>query len=125
MAQTHNFKLVTVPVVIALLVFAAAQLGAASGVAGVWECVSITPDGDEMHTTLTVTESDGKLNATIKGDDGEWTVSGVKFDGKALTFTVARDNDYAVTMNLDGDKMEGTWSGGGDSGKVTATRHKA
>ena len=110
---------------LALLALATVPLAAASAAAGVWDCVSLTPDGDEMHSTLTVTESGGKVNAALKSDDGEWTVSKVKFEGKVLTFTVSRDNDYIVTLTVDGDKMEGNWSGGGDSGKVTATRHKA
>ena len=108
-----------------LMVFAAAGLAAASEVVGVWECVSITPDGDEMHTTLTVTEANGKLSATLKSEEGEWTISNVKFEGKVLSFTAAQDAEYNVTLKVDGDKMDGQWSGGGDSGKVTATRHKA
>ena len=109
---------------ITLFTLAAAGLAAASAVAGTWDAVSLTPDGDQMHVTLTITESDGKLSATLTDDEGEWRVSNLKFDGKVLSFTVSREGDYNVSMNLNGDKMEGTWSGQGDSGKVTATRHK-
>ena len=126
MARTQNYSFVRyVIAALALLVLTAAWLPAASAVAGVWECISVTPDGDEMHSTLTLTDSDGKLSATLVSDDGDWKVSDLKFDGKVLSFTVSRDADYTVSLKVEGDKMEGTWSGGGDSGKVTATRRKA
>jgi len=125
MIRSQNYSLVRcLLVVLALLALATAAL-AANSVAGAWECVSVTPDGDELHTTLTVTEADGKLDAKLVGDDGEWTVSKVKFENNVLTFTVTRDADYEVTMNLDGDKMDGKWAGNGISGKISATRHKA
>ncbi|HLM98591.1 MAG TPA: hypothetical protein VK335_04880 [Bryobacteraceae bacterium] len=110
---------------LALMAMATAGLAAGNSVAGAWECVSVTPDGDELHTTLTVTEADGKLNAKLVGDDGEWTVSKVKFENNVLSFTVTRDADYEVTMTVDGDKMDGKWAGNGISGKISATRHKA
>lgn len=109
----------------ALLALATPALAAGSAVAGSWECVSVTPDGDELHTMLTVIEADGKFSATLKDDDGEWTVSKVKFENNVLSFTVTRDADYEVTMNLDGDKMDGKWAGNGIGGKISATRHKA
>jgi hypothetical protein len=114
-----------VVVALALLALATAGLAAANAVAGAWECVSVTPDGDELHTTLTVTEADGKLNAKLVGDDGEWTLSKVKFANNVLSFTVTRDADYEVSMTVDGDKMDGKWAGNGISGKISATRHKA
>lgn len=110
---------------VALVVLTAAAMAADNPVVGTWECVSLTPDGDELHSTLTVTEADGKLAATLVGDDGDWTVSKVKFEDKVLSFTVTRDADYEITMNLNGDKLDGKWSGGGMEGKMTATRRKA
>ena len=110
---------------LAVLALATPALAAGSAVAGSWECVSVTPDGDELHTMLTVIEADGKFSATLKDDDGEWTVSKVKFENSVLSFTVTRDADYEVTMNLDGDKMDGKWAGNGIGGKISATRHKA
>jgi hypothetical protein len=126
MSQTQNYRAVRYFIAaLTLLMLAATGLAAASAVAGTWDAVSLTPDGDEMHVTLTITESDGKLSATLTDDQGEWRVSNLKFDGKVLSFTASREGDYNVSMNVNGDKMEGTWSGGGDSGKVTATRHRA
>jgi len=125
MIQKRNYRVF--PCVIAALACLSLPTAglAANPVAGAWECVSITPDGDELHTTLTVIEADGKITATLKGDDGEWTVSKVKFENNVLSFTVTRDADYDVTMNLDGDKLDGKWAGNGISGKISATRHKA
>lgn len=126
MSQPQNYSAVRYFIAaITLFTLAAAGLAAASAVAGTWDVVSLTPDGDEMHGTLTLTESDGKLSATFVADDGDWKVSNVKFEDNVLSFTVSRDDAYNVSLKVNGDKMEGTWSGQGDSGKVTATRHKA
>jgi len=125
MIRNQNYVVRYAVLAFALLALATPAMAAGSAVAGSWECVSITPDGDELHTMLTVMEADGKLSATLKDDDGEWTVSKVKFENNVLTFTVTRDADYEVTMNLNGDKMDGKWAGNGMDGKISATRHKA
>jgi uncharacterized cupredoxin-like copper-binding protein len=125
MIRNQNYLARYAVLALALLALATPVLAAGSAVAGSWECISITPDGDELHTMLTVTEADGKLSATIKDDDGESTVSKVKFENNVLTFTVTRDADYEVTLNIDGDKMDGKWAGNGIGGKISATRHKA
>ena len=125
MTRNQNHWVRYAVLALTLLALATAALAAGSAVAGSWECVSITPDGDEMHTMLTVIEADGKLSGTLKDDDGEWTVSKLKFENNVLRFTVTRDADYEVTMNLDGDKMDGKWAGNGIGGKISATRHKA
>jgi hypothetical protein len=125
MIRDQNYMVRYAVLALTLFALATAALAAGSAVAGSWECVSITPDGDEMHTMLTVIEADGKLSATLKDDDGEWTVSKLKFEKNVLTFTVTRDADYEVTLNLDGDKMDGKWAGNGIGGKISATRHKA
>jgi hypothetical protein len=126
MIQKRNYRMfLCVIAALASLALPTAGLAAGSAVTGSWECVSITPDGDELHTTLTVTEADGKLNATLKGDDGEWALSKVKFENNVLSFTVTRDADYEITLTLDGDKMDGKWAGNGIGGKMSATRHQA
>ena len=126
MIQKQNYRVFLCAIAaLAFVALPTAGLAAGNAVAGAWDCVSVTPDGDELHNTLTVTEADGKLNATLKGDDGEWALSKVKFENNVLSFTVTRDADYEVTMNLDGDKMDGKWAGNGISGKISATRHKA
>jgi len=125
MIRAHHYRAVPyIAAALLLLSFTAAGL-AADGVSGRWDCVSTTGDGDEIHTILTVTEGDGKINATLKDDDGEWIVSKLKFENNVLSFTVTRDADYDVIMNVNGDKMDGKWSGNGMDGKITATRHKA
>ena len=126
MIQNRNYRAFLV--VIAALAFLAlptAGLAAGNPVTGAWDCVSVTPDGDELHNTLTVTEADGKLDAKLVGEDGEWAASKVKFENNILTFTVTRDADYEITMTLDGDKLDGKWAGNGIGGKISATRHKA
>src|SRR5579872_6864656 len=52
--MTRNQNYMVRYAVLALTLFALTTpvLAAASAVAGAWECVSITPDGDELHTML-------------------------------------------------------------------------
>jgi glutamine cyclotransferase len=127
MTQTRKHPTLRYTVaVLALMTLAAAWLAAAPAVVGTWECVSTTPDDADLHWTLTVTESDGKLSATATGETGDSNLNDVTFDGKVLSFTATLDSGtYTVKVNVAGDKMEGTWSGAGDSGKVTGSRKKS
>lgn len=108
------------------MALATAELGAASPVAGSWVCVSTNPDSDDLHWTLTVNELDGKLNASLVMENGDdWKLTKLKFDGKVLSFIATLESeDYTVTLNVDGDKMEGKWAGGGENGKITGGRQK-
>ena len=90
------------------MALATVGLATAPSVVGSWECIS--PDGDDMHTTLTVTELEGKLAGTLTGGEGDWKISNLKFDGKVFSFAATRDYDeYTVILNFDGDKVEGKW----------------
>jgi hypothetical protein len=127
MTKIETYRLIRYSVpAFALIALATVGLAAAPSVVGSWECVSMTPDGDDMHTTLTVTDLQGKRAGTLTGGEGDWKISNLKFDGKVFSFTATRDYDeYTVILNFDGYRMEGKWLGGGDAGKVTATRRKS
>ena len=84
---------------------------------------SVTPEGDKIPWNLTITYAAGKYSATLGSDQGESPAKDFKVDGDTVTFTSAYEGeDYEIKLHLDGDKLSGTWSGGGDSGTATGAR---
>lgn len=106
-----------------LLVVLAAVLLAASPVAGTWKMIATPDSGDESSWTLVVKEEGGKLTGTLSGEMGDYTLSDVKFENDTLSCKVTIDYDeFSVTAKVSGSKLEGTFKGGGMSGKLSATR---
>jgi hypothetical protein len=110
-----------------LTLLCAALLGAwsmawaqsADTLAGKWKMVSVTPDGNNIDWTLSVTNSDGKYAATVVGADGEAPVKDLRVDGNKVHFrTPYQGEEYDIDLKLEGNKLSGTWSGNGDSGQT-------
>ena len=82
-------------------------------VLGKWEMVAMM-DGQEIPTTLTILEKDGKLEASFVGMDGsEGKVEEIKLEGDQLTAQVGVDFqglELKITFNgtVDGDEINGT-----------------
>jgi hypothetical protein len=94
-----------------------------TSVAGVWKMTSETPDGDSLPWNLTIKQQDGKWAATSGTDQGETAVKDFTVTGNKIHFKAPyQDQDYDIDLTLTGDKLEGTWSGGSDSGKTSGTR---
>jgi hypothetical protein len=92
---------------------------------GTWDIVAQTPQG-EMTSVLTLTKAEGALKAEFALEGVTRTVRNEKVEGGVLTMQVMYDGVYYdVEAKLDGDTMEGTWSGGGNSGTLKATRRPA
>jgi hypothetical protein len=92
---------------------------------GTWDIVAQTPQG-EMTAVLTLTRAEGALKAEIELGGVPRTVRNEKVTDGVLTMQVMYDGTYYnVEAKLDEDTMEGTWSGGGDSGTLKATRQPA
>jgi hypothetical protein len=105
------------------ILLAAAFLMAAAKPLGTWECSASTPSGDERKWTLTVKELDGKLVGTAGGEGAEVPIEDAKFENDTLTFKVTLDTGaYEVTLKIDGDKLDGSWKGGGESGTVKGSK---
>ena len=89
---------------------------------GKWSMTS-EANGDSLNWTLILKEADGKLSASLASEQGEMPVKEVSYSGGILKFKAPyEDNDYDVELTLVADKLEGTWSGNGDSGKTTGTK---
>lgn len=110
---------------VVLLTVSAALLLAAKPPVGTWECVSAVPGGGsgEMTWTLNLREVDGKLVGTAGNDQGEVSIDDPKFDDDTLTFSVSLDSGtYEVSLKVDGDKLDGSWKGGGETGSIKGTK---
>jgi hypothetical protein len=112
------------------LVFCIATLFAAiSGFAqdhkalmGKWNMISET-DGDPVNWTLVLKDDGGKLTGTLTSPDGEALAKDFSYDGGVIKFKAPyNDQDYDIELKLVGDKLDGTWSGDGNSGKTSGTK---
>ena len=91
--------------------------------AGDWKMTSLTPDGDPISWKLSLKQQDGKWVGTMASDQGEAAVKDLTVNGTKLHFTAPYDGeDYAEDLDLQGEKLVGTWSGNGNSGKTTGER---
>jgi hypothetical protein len=105
------------------ILLSAAILSAAGKPLGSWECTSSTPGGSEMKWTLTVKEVDGKLVGTAGSEDGEIQIEDAKFENDTLSFKVNHDSgSYEVILKVDGDKLDGNWKGGGETGSIKGAK---
>jgi hypothetical protein len=96
----------------------------AKALVGVWKMTSVTPDGDSIPWTLRVKDDDGKLAVFITREDGnEEPVKNLDIAEGKIRFKVPyQGEDYDINLTMDGDKLVGTWSGNGDSGKTSGQR---
>ena len=108
----------------AALLAAAPHAAAADAVKamGTWDAVVTTPNGD-MPSVITVKEAEGALKAEIEIEGAKRTVTDEKLEGKLLRMKVQYEGGiYDVEATIDGDTLEGTWQGGGNSGTLKAKR---
>ncbi len=97
-----------------------------SQLTGKWNMISTSPDGDEIPWTLSITNDDGKYNATVEGNAGLSPAKDFKVDGtKVHLRTTYQDQDYDIDLKLEENKLTGTWSGNGDSGPTKGTKAAA
>jgi hypothetical protein len=104
---------------------AAAQAGqpvTLESYAGVWEGAAQTPDGDvSLRATFTI--QDGKLGGVIESSMGPIpVVASTLADGK-LTMTIDfRGGPGTLGCRLQGDRIEGVWEVGGNTGPFSLAR---
>jgi len=91
-------------------------------VVGTWDAVAVTPEGD-MPALLTIAEKEGALEATMDIGGMERRIEDEKLEGDVFTMTVMYDGaPYEVELKVDGDTMEGTYTGSAASGELKAKR---
>lgn len=104
------------------LLAAPAHAAGASKVVGVWDLVASTPDGD-LPSVLAVTEVGAELEAEFTMNGTKQGVTDAKVEGDVFRMTVRVDGvPYKVEVNVDGDTLEGKWSGSEASGTLKGTR---
>jgi hypothetical protein len=92
---------------------------------GKWLMTSET-DSDSVHWALILKEDGGKLTALLTSDDGEQPVRDFSYTDGVLKFKVPYEGEeYDIELKADGDRIDGTWSGGGNSGKTSGTKAAA
>jgi hypothetical protein len=90
---------------------------------GKWDCTATDDAGQASNWTLVVKEDDGKLSGTLSGDPGEFDLADLKVDGNSFTFkVVVNDATYTVETTIDGNKLEGKYTGPEASGTIKATK---
>lgn len=91
--------------------------------AGDWKMTSLTPDGDPVPWKLSLKQQDGKWVGTMSSDQGDTALKDLTVNGTKLHFTTPyHGEDYAEDLDLQGEKLVGSWSGNGNSGKTTGER---
>jgi hypothetical protein len=114
----------TLTILLAALALAAplALAGDASAAVGVWDAVAVTPDGD-LPAVITITEKEGALVVEMDIGGMMRRVEDELLEGNVLTMTVMYDGSpYEVELEVDGDAMEGSYTGAAASGALTAKR---
>jgi hypothetical protein len=89
---------------------------------GKWSMTSES-SGDPVQWTLILKDSEGKLTASLDTDEGEQPAKDLTYVDGLLKFKAPyQDVDYDIELKAIEDKLTGTWSGGGDSGKTSGTK---
>jgi hypothetical protein len=111
----------------ALYVAATVLVGSAPGqdykpLIGKWSMTSESSE-DPVKWTLILKDSEGKLTASLDTGEGEQPAKDLTYVDGLLKFKAPyQDVDYDIELKAIADKLTGTWSGGGDSGKTSGTK---
>jgi hypothetical protein len=111
--------------ILAALVLAVAPLAPAADAptaVGTWDAVASTPDGD-LTSVITIKQVEGALKAEIELGGVQRIVTDEKQEANVFRMKVQYEGGlYDIEAKVDGDAMEGTWQGGGQSGALKAKR---
>jgi hypothetical protein len=89
---------------------------------GNWNMTSES-QGDPVKWTLILKETDGKLTGDLATEDGKQPAKDLTYADGVLKFKAPYQGaDYDIELKATADKLDGTWNGGGDSGKTSGTK---
>jgi len=89
---------------------------------GKWKMTSET-DSDPVEWTLLVKDTDGKLTASLASENGETPAQDVAYKDGILKFQAPyQGNYYDVELKEAGGKLDGSWSGQGNSGRTSGVK---
>ena len=89
---------------------------------GKWNMTSET-NGDPVAWTLVLKESDGQLTAVMGAGEGAQPVKDLRYADGVLKFKVPYQGEYYdIELKANGEKLDGKWSGNGDSGKTSGIK---
>lgn len=115
-------RLTLVVAALALAVASLAPAADAPKVVGTWDAVASTPDGD-MPSVITIKQAEGALKAEIEIGGMQRIVTDEKLEANVFRMKVQYEGGvYDVEAKIDGDSLDGTWQGGGNSGTLKAKR---
>ncbi len=104
-----------------------AATASATGIAGAWDIVADTPDGNVAYL-LELNQQGDALSGTIGGDMGSAPLDALSYKDGKLHFEVDPGGGiYVIDGTLEGDNLKGRWavSGGGPSGTWSGKRKGA
>ena len=91
---------------------------------GKWKMTSESDNGP-VEWALTLKDVDGKLAAFLVTDGAEAPAQNFTYSNGVLKFLAPYGGqDYTIELKSQGEKLEGTWSGGGSEGKTTGVKSK-
>ena len=89
---------------------------------GKWNMTAET-DGDPVAWTLVLKEADGRLTALLGIDEGAPAVKDFTYTNGVLKFKVPYQGEYYdIELKANGEKLDGKWSGKGESGKTSGIK---
>jgi hypothetical protein len=92
---------------------------------GKWNMTSET-SGDAVSWTLVLKDDGGQLKGWLVTEEGEQAAKDFTYQNGVVKFKAPYQGDYYdIELKVAGDKLAGTWSGGGDSGQTSGTKAPA
>ena len=89
---------------------------------GKWNMTSET-NGDPVKWPLELKETDGKLMGVLGAGEGAQPAKDLTYANGVIKFKAPYQGEYYdIELKMNGEKLDGTWSGNGDSGKTSGTK---
>jgi hypothetical protein len=120
--QTNVLRKVIVACVVACLLALVAAAQDYKSLLGKWNMTSET-DGDPVYWTLILKEVDGKLAASLATASGEQPAKDFSYKDGVIKFQAPYQGEYYdIELKIQDGKLDGSWSGNGNSGRTSGVK---